>query len=1057
MSFQPGDFVRLKTDHERSGVVKTGEQVMAGKLMIPVLSPTGQTRMFPAEALEVVPTVNEDLTERFARGKFVEPGWLRRMLTQTRVTGRVNDIVYSMHATNTEFYSYQFKPVLKLLNSPTDALLIADEVGLGKTIEAGLIWTELRARLDCRRLLVICPKTLRHKWRNELRNRFGVTADLVNASELHDLLEYGSRRGEEFAAIATLQGVMPPKNWNQPDDENADDNRGSSRRKLARFLDNASEEEPIIDLLVIDEAHHMRNPDTVYHQLGQLLNSVAAHRLFLSATPIHLRNRDLHSLLKLIDPDTFEYEKTLEDLINCNQPIVEARDKLLAGKFLKEEILELIERARSFEILSENRSLKLVEELISNSDLDNRIRSELAFRIEEANQMSNYMTRTRRRDVQELRIVREATPLFFDMNEDEATFYQQVTEVVTRYALECGANERFLLASPLRLLTSSPAAASRYWSSKGVIDLVDEDETDDDPIGMHADDKPLVSRLSDLARELDLSHSLQAADTKFNRLIEYLNEFWAENKNMGQKIIIFSEFKPTLRYLSARFKELNIKHELIHGDVKEEREVILKRFETDPDSRALLSSEVGSEGVDLQFCWVVVNYDLPWNPMRVEQRIGRVDRHGQKHQKISIVSLLYNDTIDAEVYIRLFQRLRLSENALGGFEAVLGEPVREMVRRLLDPELSSQQKLEAIDQAAQAAENMKIESESLEEQAGALIQHGDYVMQKINEARDMNRWLTERDVLVFVKAGLDEFYPGCSVEEAPIDSSEYRIHLTHEARDELATFVARKGIKFRTKLSANDASQRYKFTTSVVKTDLGKFESISQLHPLVRLIVDTQIRDGKHHDAEPVAARVMLDADDGRFEEGTYVVSIAQWDVKSSVGRRTGYSKIAFAGAHVESGKVLSGDDAEILAGKVAEGGKSLVNVANDHRLPVATTVLEDVVGHLDRMYAEFYERAEANVNDRVEIRLSALLRHRDAKSANLEEQARNHLERARYNEILGEKRAAQQFRALASAAEKRLEKLKSTVNFRIAEIAQHREITPEISEVAHLFVEVQK
>ncbi len=100
------------------------------------------------------------MADRFATGRFVHPDELRRVFTRLRVTGRLSDVFYSMEATATDFYPHQFKPVVKLMNSPTDALLIADEVGVGKTIEAGLIWTELRARLDYERLLVVCPKTL---------------------------------------------------------------------------------------------------------------------------------------------------------------------------------------------------------------------------------------------------------------------------------------------------------------------------------------------------------------------------------------------------------------------------------------------------------------------------------------------------------------------------------------------------------------------------------------------------------------------------------------------------------------------------------------------------------------------------------------------------------------------------------------------------------------------------------------------------------------------------------------------------------------------------------
>ena len=179
MSVTSGEFVRLKSEPSRAGIVQDGVKLQAGLQMVPVQFSDGHLSWIPEQSLEPVTIALEDMATRFSKGTFVDPGWLRRTLTRTRVTGQQGDVVYSMEATDTDFYAYQFKPVLKLLGAPTDSILIADEVGLGKTIEAGLIWTELRARFDANRLLVICPKTLREKWREELDHRFGVDAQIV--------------------------------------------------------------------------------------------------------------------------------------------------------------------------------------------------------------------------------------------------------------------------------------------------------------------------------------------------------------------------------------------------------------------------------------------------------------------------------------------------------------------------------------------------------------------------------------------------------------------------------------------------------------------------------------------------------------------------------------------------------------------------------------------------------------------------------------------------------------------------------------------------------------
>jgi len=298
MTISPGTFVRLKHDPTRVGILLKGERRAAGTRMVEVRLADGQVKWLPYAALEPVPSTDESLLDRFAAGRFVEPDWLRRTLTRLRVTGRLSEVVYSMEATETDFYAYQFKPVIKMMSSPTDAMLIADEVGLGKTIEAGLVWTELRARLDCNRLLIICPKTLCQKWQDELARRFGVEAQIGDARVVLDVLRRSRDTGRGYALVCSMQGLRPPRGW-EDDGAEGEDGNSSARRDLARFLDEASDGEPLVDLLVVDEAHHMRNPETLLNRFGRLANSVASHRLFLSATPIHLRNRDLHSLLVL--------------------------------------------------------------------------------------------------------------------------------------------------------------------------------------------------------------------------------------------------------------------------------------------------------------------------------------------------------------------------------------------------------------------------------------------------------------------------------------------------------------------------------------------------------------------------------------------------------------------------------------------------------------------------------------------------------------------------------------------------------------------------------------
>jgi len=150
-----------------------------------------------------------------------------------------------------------------------------------------------------------------------------------------------------------------------------------------------------------------------------------------------------------------------------------------------------------------------------------------------------------------------------------------------------------------------------------------------------------------------------------------------------------------------------------------------------------VSTDVASEGVDLQFSKVVVNYDLPWNPTRIEQRIGRIDRLGQKSKLIHVWNLYFIDTIDERIVSRLLSRLKIFEEALGEAEAIVGETIRRLESSLLTRPLTPAEEDERIDQAAQALENVRLHREDLERNAAHLMAHGNKLW---NASRQLRNW-----------------------------------------------------------------------------------------------------------------------------------------------------------------------------------------------------------------------------------------------------------------------------------------------------------------------------
>lgn len=1046
-TIESGAFVRLAADPTQAGIVRDRTKSIAGVLHVEVLFANGAVKFVPVENLEPVSGTRQTVGDRLAAGRFASPSWLRRTLTRIRVTGRVADIIYSMEATKTDFYPHQFKPVLKLLGSPTDALLIADEVGMGKTIEAGLIWTELRARFECNRLLVVCPKTLCAKWRDELDRRFGVAARIVDAEELLALVSKHSGARGGFAAIAGMQALRPPRGWDG-DDERSD------RAKLARFLNESSDGDPLIDMLVVDEAHHLRNPKTLIHRLGELLNSVATHRVFLSATPIHLRSRDLHSLLKLIDPYTFQYERTVNELIRVNEPIIEARDLMMSGAASPDELTAALDAAGQSPLLNDSKSLEDIRRDLANHTLDPRRRADLASRLETVHQMANFVTRSRRKDVEAFKVTRLPVAPTLEMNDVEREFYEKVTDEVRDYAALRNANERFLLSATQRLLTSSPAAASAYWSARDIEDNDAIEETDDDLAEAAGNSGPLTSRLSVLARDLGMTAALEKDDTKFDLLHSQLTTIWGSEDNA--KVIVFSSFKPTLNYLRRRLEHMGVRCELLHGSVKESREAILQRFKDDSSVRILLSSEVGSEGVDLQFCWIVVNYDLPWNPMRVEQRVGRVDRLGQEKDVIRVVNLIYGRTIDAIIYERLYRRLDLIQRALGEFEAVLGERIFDMTAELLRSDVGEADQKRIVEKAALAVEKKRIETRKLEESAGALIRHGDYVLQKITDAKQHHRWLDGDDIRTFVIDRLNHSFQGCKIESAPPGSDTFRIELTMDAQLELADFRRRKDLTDAGGSMFGDHRSRYRFTSSVAEKGGAGIELVSRNHALVRFAVELADKDDNANFAQPVVAAVGRKWLDTQCEIGMCVIGIQHWSVGGAEGRERGEARVAYVGVGPDGVSLLTPSVAEAMAGTAAKQGKFLPNFGNDPRAAVARRRFHETVEpELERLYAQFIGRTTSDIEDRAAIRRKALDGHFETQRAKLDDLVGRQRIKAEAAEARGDTLRSRRLTNLISATKSRILRLERRVDLRRREIAAQRTVSPEMTEVACLIVEV--
>ncbi len=1019
--------VRLINDPTRVGVLTGRELLRRNRKLLQVQFSDG-IRWVPEKQIEVVGDLRLSPLDMLESEKLGRPSDLRRTLTHVKLSGRLADVIYSMEATNTDFYAYQFKPVVKILESPSNGILIADEVGLGKTIEAGLIWTELRSRFDMRRLMIICPAALREKWKRELSTKIGVSAQICNANEVLETVQSSSNQDKGFALIAGLQSLRPPLGW-----EHHSHKRASAQ--LARFLRSMENEERLVDLLVIDEAHHLRNPETQTNELGELFKAVSDYTVLLTATPLHNRNEDLFSLLQVLDPDTFTRTDVFSQILYANQPLVKARDLILGHNPDVDIIRDLLQSAKSHQILKSNRQLTMIEEndLVPEKFQNRNHRSRLAYKLETVNLLAHTVTRTRKSDVKEWRVVREPVPEFVDLNPVEEKFYELVTDVVVEYARKLEANERFLLAQPQRQMTSSMAASLRLWQRRLLeleeLELSGESEDDNAKkrkIG------PLVTEIVLRSRDYVELSELIKSDTKYKRLkknlIFYLRDY------PDEKVVLFSAFHATLDYLAERFEKDGITYILLKGGQRETKDDTIKHF-SDPDGPSvLLSSEVGGEGVDLQFSRLVINYDLPWNPMRLEQRIGRVDRLGQKAEKVLIWNIFYANTIDSRIYERLYDKLDLCRKALGDFDSILGDAIRQLEIDLLSGDLTPKQQEMRIDQTAQALENKKLTEQNLELDAANLIAYGDYILNQVNAAREFNRWISGNDIHRYITDYMRLNYPGCDFRQIEVDSLVYDIELSDTAKYDLSEYIREHRLPMNTMLTlATRRSVRCRFENRVVGSDLsGKEEVISQFHPLVRM-VSHKIANSDEQITPAVALSLARTNLNIPIKPGIYLIAVSLW---SFYGLQD-TEKLAYAAVSINNvNKFLSTDIAERLAQAAVVEGEDWLEAGNKVDLNQIYEIANDILyGNLDYEFEKMDEEIRARNHDRADIQSETLDQHLYKQMTKLEEILQKHIDMGRD--------------PLVKATKGRIRALEKRVEQQRLGIEKRREVRSESQEIA--------
>lgn len=834
--FSANDFVVIRDGDGQPGVVVSEQpEMLASQFWYRVRF--GNAILNCREQDLSVYTTHQTLEELLSSDSFGGPDSFRRHLTAIKLKERLTDTLYSFGASRTRLYPYQFIPLLKYIASPYRRILIADEVGLGKTIEAGYILQEELARSNQARVLIICPASLRLKWQDELLNRFSHRFEILNAGQARDRLPRGDferRTGTPLRAIVSLQSIR-----NQA------------------FLDTVSSSDCPFDLVILDEAHHCRNAKTLQAKAVSAVMEQSDSAVFLTATPIQTNEMNLFNLLNILVPEEFPSKEGFEERLLHNRPIVEAETLLRQpGKpqlRAAAKALESLDSLHGAGPVSRNPAFrKLVESLQTLQEDTVEARVDLQEQLSQINLLSNVFTRTKRRDVHIDVAQRKSVIAKQALSLIEQDAYDRVTGYLfEQYRRLYDDNiARLVLTTYQRQLASSiPASIRKFQTEDPAGPIEDEIESIDD--FMEIVDGTLRYRPHRDPHFLAIVNSLDADqlerhDTKFNLLLESLrqqSELVRSGERRSDKIIVFSYFRRSLDYLERRLRNEGYELVRIDGSVKstpgnpetDERKRRIDRFRGDAEVVVMLTSEVGSEGLDFQFCDAMVNWDLPWNPMAIEQRIGRIDRIGQLSPTIHIINLACSGTIEERILTRLFDRIGIFERSIGELEPILGAIVQELERELFNCGLSEERQARVLEDKRNVIETSKRHWAKLESEAEALIGHDAFFLDKLDRIQRFGRYVGGPELEQFMNNELQQIIAGFRF-VADSDDGVYLLEHRPEIENTIRNALP-KSDQEALRFLERYRSGRARFTfTGAVADEYPDVEPLHAQHPLVRAL-----------------------------------------------------------------------------------------------------------------------------------------------------------------------------------------------------------------------------
>ena len=564
-------------------------------------------------------------------------------------------------------------------------VLVADEVGLGKTMQAAIL---LKTRINqhrAARVLILTTKPAREQWQQELYRKFCLDVPF---------LELGSRPRLCYANSKpqTTPALDPP--WAAP-------RLICSYRWLVRNADAFLADAPRYDLVVVDEAHHARYQGTgrrrepnQFLRLLQRLSQRTSGLLLLTATPMQTDISDLRALLGLLDPDGWT-DEALEDFYDDTSDLTVARLERLRDLYVRSVVRPqrnscweehviwsdnpTLFAARAADSDSRRALLRKMRETAPTKRLMSRHTRDLLERYQREGRLDAQMPR---RDVR-------SNPI--RMNDGERKLYDGIDAIVRA----CYDDPRrvnatamgFVMTIYRRRLGSSPRAYAQtarnlLGGRGGQLQWSDIDATEDILPDETLPPMPLTSEQEDMLRQtIAQADALPRNDTKYAALLQELETLTGSGH---RRIIIFTEYRDTQSYLQERLKgqqRFGVVNAIWGGDRQEAMSRAERIAQVRENGGLLICTETAAESLNLQFCSAIVNYDIPWNPMTLEQRIGRIDRIGQARESVDVVNLFYDDTAEWDAYQAMEDRLDDIGRHVGPYRDILRSKLGDIIRK----------------------------------------------------------------------------------------------------------------------------------------------------------------------------------------------------------------------------------------------------------------------------------------------------------------------------------------------------------------------------------------